>query len=530
MNILAIDLGTYAVKYAFCVLEKKQIIVQSQGLVVIDEIRKDLPEDLSLEEIQLDIVKNFVNEFPDAKIITHIPVDMMTTRYLSLPVNNKKKAELMIPFQLDENLPFPVSEAHYSSYVQKVDDHSEAQVSIAPIAHFEELYLKLEKNNIMPHLMASELAYIQSYAEQSPNSGSYAIIDIGHQFTKGYFIHNKNVISNHLSYIAGSVIDDVISETYEIPLDQAVTYKHQNCFLLTDAQYETVNKDQKEFALLMKQIFTPLIQDLKRWELGFRVKYGRPVDKIYITGGTSNINNISNFLSIELGIKVEHLPEPHDFILDEDILAESGNSLSSIFTMTASQRAKNPPANMLSGNFSGSTTASLPIHSTSFIISRALILLVVFSLFMGAEKIFFLNSEEKKLNAKVTKLLKNTALGLSSKDRRDYKRSPAKLLKKIKNKNAQVIKEIETIKKALKVNALKSLSDLHSYLSKNENIHLTLFESANGQIKTEFRSKSADDLQVLERTLKDLPLINKKIRYQKSNPLFLSMAFSEDQK
>jgi general secretion pathway protein L len=529
MNILAIDLGTYAVKYAYCVLEKKQIILQSQGLVVIDEIRKDLPEDLSLEEIQLDIVKNFVTEFPDSKIITHIPVDMITTRYLSLPVNNKKKAQLMIPFQLDENLPFPVSEAHYSSYVQKIDDHSEAQVSIAPIAQFEEFYRKLESNNIMPHLMASELAFIQSYAEQSPNSGSYAIIDIGHQFTKGYFIHNKNVISNHLSYIAGSVIDDVISETYEIPLDQAVTYKHQNCFLLTDAQYETVNKDQKEFALLMKQIFTPLIQDLKRWELGFRVKYGRPVDRIYITGGTSNINNISNFLSIELGLKVEHLPEPHDFILDDDILEESGNLLSSIFTMTASQRAKNPPSNMLSGNFSGSTTASLPIHSTSFILSRALILLVVFSLFMGAEKIFFLNAEEKKLSAKVTKLLKNPSLALKRRDRTDFKNNPAKLLKKLKNKNSQVIKEIETIKKALKVNALKSLSELHTYLSKNENIHLTLFESANGNIKTEFRSKTADDLKVLQRTLADLPLIKKKIKYSSNNPLFLSMDFSEDQ-
>jgi general secretion pathway protein L len=528
MNILAIDIGSYAVKYAFCALEKKRIIVQSEGMVIIDEVRKDLPEDLSLEEIQLDIVKNFVEEFPDAKIITHIPVDMITTRYLSLPVNNRKKAELMIPFQLDENLPFPMTEAHYSSYIQKVDNHSEAQVSIAPIVQFEELYRKLESKNIMPHLMASELAYIQSYAEQSPNSGSYAIIDIGHQFTKGYFVHNKNVISNHLSYIAGTVIDEVISETYEIPHDQAITYKHQNCFLLTDAQYETVNKDQKEFALLMKQIFTPLMQDLKRWELGFRVKYGRPVDKIYITGGTSNISNIGNFLSIELGIKVEHLPEPHDFIMDEDVLAESGNVFSSIFTMTASQRAKNPPANMLSGNFSGSTTASLPIHSTSFILSRALILLVVFSMIIGAEKIIFLNSEEKKLNAKVVKLLKNTSLGLSSKDRRDYKRNPVKLLKKIKSKNLQVLKEIETIKIALKVNSLKSLSDLHTYLSKNENIHMTLFESANGKIKTQFRSKSADDLQVLERTLAELPLKDKRVNYRKSNPLILTMNFSED--
>lgn len=529
MNILAIDMGTYAVKYAFCSLEKKRLIVHTHGLVILEEVKKDLPDDVPLEHIQLDIIKNFMDEFPDAKVITHVPVDLITTRYLSLPINNKKKAELMIPFQLDENLPFSVSEAHYSSYIQKVEDHSEAQVSISPIGEFENLYSRMEAKDVIPHLMASELAYVQSYAEQSPFSGSYAIIDIGHSYTKGYFIHNKNVISNHVSYIAGSVIDEVIAETYEIPQDEAVTYKHQNCFLLTEAQYASVNKDQKEFALLMKQIFAPMVQDLKRWELGFRVKYGRPVDRVFVTGGTSNISNITNFLSLELGLKVEHLPEPHDCVVDEDAFEESGNLLASSLTMLASQRAKNTPANMLTGNFSGTATAILPLHSTSFILSRALVLLLVISIFVGAEKLFFLNSEEKKLNAKVQKLLKNRSLNLSSRDRRQYKRKPEALLKKIKSKTTQVHKEVDTIKQALKVNALKPLGQIHSYLSKNENIHLTLFESLNKKIKAKFESQNAEEISILATTLSGLPLKNKKLKHKKGKRS-LTLTFEEDGK
>lgn len=529
MNLLAIDMGSYAVKYAFCSLEKKRMVVHSHGLVVIDEVKKDLPEDVTLEMIQLDIVKKFTEEFPDAKIITHVPVELITTRYLSLPVSNRKKAELMIPFQLDENLPFSITDAHYSSFVQKVDDHSEAQISISPLEGFGNLYSRLEAKEMLPHLMASELAYVQSYAEQSPYSGSYAIIDIGHQYTKGYFVHNKNVISNHVSYIAGSVIDEVIAETYEISNSEAVTYKHQNCFLLTESQYSSVNKDQKEFALLMKQIFAPLVQDLKRWELGFRVKYGRPVDRVFVTGGTSNISNITNFLSLELGLKVEHLAEPHDFVVDEDAIEESGNLLSSTFTMLAAQRAKNAPANMLTGDFSGSATASLPLHSTSFIFSRAIIILLVISFFVGAEKLFFLNSEEKKLNTKVQKLLKNKSLNLSSRDRRLYKRKPEQLLKKIKTKTAQVHKEVETIKAALKVNALKPLGVIHSYLSKNDNIHLTLFESLNKKVNTRFESKNADEINTLATILRGLPLKNKVIKHKKGNSQ-LTMTFEEESK
>ncbi|MBK26895.1 MAG: hypothetical protein CME70_23030 [Halobacteriovorax sp.] len=529
MNLLAIDLGSYAVKYAFCSFEKKRMVVHSHGIVVIDEVRKDLPEDTSIEAIQLEITKRFIEEYPDAKIITHVPVELITTRYISLPVNNKKKAEQMIPFQLDENLPYPISEAHYSSYIQKVDDKSEAQVSISPLEGFENLYNQMQVKEMLPHLMASELAYMQAYAEQSPFSGSYAIFDIGHQYTKGYFVHNKNVISNHVSYIAGSVIDEVIAETYEISPSEAITYKHQNCFLLTESQYETVNKDQKEFALLMKQIFAPMVQDMKRWELGFRVKYGRPVDRVFVTGGTSNISNITNFLSLELGLKVEHLPEPHDFIIDEDTIAEAGNLLSSSLVMLASQRSKSSPANMLMGRFSGSATANLPLHSTSFILSRALILLLVISTLIGAEKLFFLNSEEKKLNSKVQKLLKNKSLALTSSDRRLYKRNPERLLKKIKAKTKQVEKEVETIKQALKVNALKPLGEIHSDLSKNDNIHMTLFESVNKSIKTRFESKNSEELATLASILKGLTLKNKKIVH-KPGKTHLTMTFDEESK
>lgn len=516
MNILAIDIGSYAVKYAFCSLERKKLTLIRHGLVIIDEVKKDLPEETLHEDVQLSIIKSFMQDFPDAKVITHLPIDLVTTRYISLPVNNKKKAEMMIPFQLDENLPFEVSKSHYTSFIQKVGDQCEAQVSVTPIESFRPFYLKLKESNILPHLMASDLAFMQSYCDQSPLSGSYAIIDIGHQFTNGYFIHNKNIISNHVSYIAGSVIDEVISETYEIPLNEAVTYKHQNCFLLTDSQYDSVNKDQKEFALLMKQIFTPLIQDLKRWELGFRVNYGRPVDKIYITGGTSQINNINNFLSIELGLKVEHLPEPHNFNADEDVIAESGNLLSSSFLMLASQRSKLPPMNMLKGDFGGTLSKGVPLYSSSFILSRAAILLLVLSVFIGLQNIFFLKSEEKKLNVKVRRILKkNKNLKLTNSQRRLYSKKPERLLKIIKKKTGQAKKEFITIKKASSINALKPLEEIHAYLSKNENIHLTLFESAKQKVKIRFESENPDEVNVLASVLRGIPLKNKKVLYKK---------------
>ena len=122
----------------------------------------------------------------------------------------------------------------------------------------------------------------------------FCVIDIGHNTSKAYFINRSQVVSNHVSRTAGQVIDEVIAQTYQISRDEAIVYKHENCFFLTEEQYEGVEEDQKEFARLMKQALTPLINDIKRWELGFRVKNGLAVKTIYLTGGTSQINNICN--------------------------------------------------------------------------------------------------------------------------------------------------------------------------------------------------------------------------------------------
>src|SRR5690606_4800527 len=120
-------------------------------------------------------------------------------------------------------------------------------------------------------------------------------LDIGHSGTKAYFVIGNRVVSTHLSNIGGELIDTLIAETYQIPHDEAVAYKHQSAFFLTEGQYSQVNEEQKAFALTMKKAMAPLISDLKRWILGHRVKYGTSISKIILTGGTSRINNIDNF-------------------------------------------------------------------------------------------------------------------------------------------------------------------------------------------------------------------------------------------
>lgn len=65
----------------------------------------------------------------------------------------------------------------------------------------------------------------------------------------------------------------MISQTYQIDPEEAVLYKHQNAFLLTENQYEGVEPAQKDFATAMEKVLHTLISDFARWKIGFKVNF-----------------------------------------------------------------------------------------------------------------------------------------------------------------------------------------------------------------------------------------------------------------
>ena len=151
-------------------------------------------------------------------------------------------------------------------------------------------------------MLTSEISTMQSYIDHIRMNDTCCILDLGHKTTKAYFVQDRQIVSNHTSFVAGSAINEVIAKTYQISAEDAIIYKHENAFLLTDEQLDEVSNEQREFALLMKQVFSPLILDIKRWEIGHRVKFGTSIYKIYILGGTSQINSLENFCHIQTNL------------------------------------------------------------------------------------------------------------------------------------------------------------------------------------------------------------------------------------
>lgn len=432
MTLLAIDIGTYSIKFYETKPVAGKLKLINYEEVHLSELNSQTFEELTLQEKQFTLIARYLKKRENpVKIISHLDHEMMTTRYLTLPVNQKRKAQLMIPFQLEDHLPYSLSNTHITSFLHKEDKNHFAQVCVTEKDFFAEYYHYQKERSILPAIVSTDLFAIQSYLLETKNVDTFCLVDIGHHTTKAYLIDKGRVVANHISHIAGATIDEVISHTYNISYQEAVTYKHENAFFLTDSQLEEVEPEQKNFGLVMKQAFTPLINELRRWEVGLRVKHGREIQKYVLTGGSANIDNIDNFLSGPLGFPVEKFNPYHN--LDYDLLGVDEamhNSMALCHVMSIAQSSKHTAPNLLHSDFQGEYSESIPLHSSVFVATRVALLCLIIATGLFIERIF-INQDISTVDQVAIAHLQASDINLPRQIRDLYRTRPERVLSEL---------------------------------------------------------------------------------------------------
>lgn len=513
MNILSIDLGTYSVKFLEFRADGRHLTLDHCQEVVLQEVAKDFEQELALSDLQQEIVKAYLQDLQfSGKVIQQIPREALTHRFIELPVSNRKKAELMVPHQLDDNLPFSISKAHFTCDLIKETNKYYAIVNIAQLENFEQYFTSLSKNKILPTHMFSELSVVNCYAQDYCTSAPTCILDIGHTTTKAYFIMQGKVVATHSSYLAGKNITEMIAETYQIGEESAIEYKHTKSFFLTENQYAEVTEAQREFAELMKLTISPLISDFKRWDLGFKVKFAVPLEKILITGGTSNIENIDNFLSQILGTKVERLTNLPSYRNKIDLNEKEQSSYAMGRLIAATQITKKQPANFLRGSFASGFSDTVAIHSTFFLSARMLIIVMIFCLGLIVDMLIY-SSKEEQLDKTINKQIKNPAFELSPKDLRKIKMDPKPVLVKLQKMERNITTGIKALENSSSQSAVESLVELSRTVGQNTKISMTTYNFESGLALATFTSEDPRELEDLEKRLTKSSLTALRVNY-----------------
>lgn len=505
MKVLSIDLGSYSIKFYEAKIDGKKINFLLKQEVVIDLIKQSLGPKESLLDLQTEIMAQFLQgKHYNGKIIFQITNDFLSNRVITIPVTNRKKAESMIPFQLEENIPYPLSKTHYTKTLNILNKATVASVYITKKENFDKYFEILKSKKIVPWSLTCEMAIFESFAKRQKLTGTTCILDLGHESTKAYFFDGERVVSNHFSNVAGKIVDECIAQTYQISIPDAVIYKHENCFFLLEEQYEKVDKDQKEFALLMKQTFWPLILKIKQWMIGFKALTGKNIDKIYITGGTSKIKNIDNFLIEALGTPVEVF-NPYSQVSPEKLGLDEKEKLfySVAFLMAQSISDKPQLPNFLSGEYSIAPKNRISIFNLAFLTTRSTILLLILSLGFIFEN-FILTREEKEIEKKLITIFKYPALNISDIEKKNLKKSPELVLNSLAKKSTEIDKEIKNLQKLIKIYPLTNLKNLSSGLITLQNVDLSSYHFDGKTTTTIFKGQNLESINGLFERMKSI--------------------------
>ncbi len=502
MQVISIDIGTYSVKFLKFRVERNKIVYDNAREVVNDIGEQALTNQAQDQFPQLDIVQSYLSEIQgEYRVIFHAPTEMLTTRFLNLPVNNRKKAQLMIPFQLEEDIPYGMGQAHIAHSIKVGKESSTALVDIVPKEQFSPFFRKIESSNLFPKVVTSQDSVYQNYIKRAQDSlpQAFCVLDMGHTSTKAYFYFNGELVAVHKSYIAGRTLDEIIAENYKIDQEEASLYKHQNCFFLTKDQYSQVNENQKTFATLMEKAVTPLIHEFKRWEIGFRVLHGVGISEVFLTGGTSNIKNANNFFA-------EQFETPTSFLetfshgvdaskIDQDEKFRRKFSYADL--QSKSYRDKSSIVNFLSGEFSLQGQSDLPLESFAFLATRAAFLTLLAVLSLGLERVAIhkdLGSVDRSLNS----IAKNPVLELTARQRRLLSKQPEGVFRELKRRDQAIEQEISVLQASANTNAMSPLKALAN-LSSGLDVELIKYSALSGaDFNAVFKAKNEKVLNQLE--------------------------------
>lgn len=514
METAFIELGSYSVKLLRGVVERKTVQYLSfhektlrETLLKLDQSGEidrtdEIPWDI-IEAVQFQFIEEYLQEYPSLeKVIIKLPSYYSTLRLFTLPIKNRKKVEQMIPFQLEEELPYSSANTHLALFPMMTTEGSYTITLATNIEQFDSFFQRTQ-DLARPTLaiIGTESIY-QTLVSEYGLSGSIAIVDFGHSKSTCYLFNDKRLTGVEFSFVCGRITDEVIAETYQISTKEAISFKHKNSFFLTDTQAENVDEDQKEFSLLMKKTFSNFIDDFKRWNVSHQLRTRQPIHEVLITGGMSNIKNIDYFLTQNLGVPVSHLNHLQETRLAD--LALSPPQLKSLTTchgLSYHVTTKNGLSNFCNGNYAMQSDSELPLESISFLGVRMAIVCAILLIALIFENIH-LSRLDRKFTLKITDQLKNPLFEITPSQRRRLLRDPDHLLSSLEQKNKRIDDQRSVLEEIVQIDGINPLKQLSTDINNSHDVELVSFSNQDKNIRAQFKAKGPEVLKSLEQTLR----------------------------
>jgi type IV pilus assembly protein PilM len=300
-QLVGVDIGTTSIKV--CMLER----LKEGGFGFVKQASRTYEEDLLHDGSIID--QDFVaRELKDLLYKNGIAADTaasalssysVITKRITMPFLEKDALENSVKLEVENIIPFPLSDIYYNYYVMGIDSEREGMMNLIIVAAKKEIvdgYVNtFDLARLDLAVLDVDIFAVTNLVEQiyDPKEHSVLAADIGASVTKIAIVKGENIEFTREILMGGKYI------TNEIAKAQKLSY--------SDAEQKKINAETDAEGPLQDFITNISSEINKTVNFYIATKPRETVGTIYLTGGSALVSGLKEQIERETGIQVEFL-------------------------------------------------------------------------------------------------------------------------------------------------------------------------------------------------------------------------------
>lgn len=405
-DILGIDIGDKYMKLSVIKKKKNFYTVHAYNKYDIEPFIKN--GKIKEYELIRNVIKEFIAEYKlsNPKVVLSIPNkthDCSLTRIFEMNKLSKQELDKAMQIEIEDRIPIKDGENFIPSWtvLEEYDKKQKIFLVVANkdvIESYKEIFKddKLQKLDI---IIQSKTITILNNLED--NDDINLIIDIGHTSTDFIISEGQTPLLVRSVNIGGKMLTEMIARFKNISIKEAEELKLRHGCILKGHENLSDNEIEIELSNILSSQIDILLSEIKKTLFIASTELKLDVDNIYITGGTSKLTYLQEYISNKIDKDVQKLI-PYYLKDNQDEKLKNNIEFYTTSLPSSFQKYKEPKFDITFNNTQNKNKKNIVIIS---IIAGTLILVILigFNIYV-INKLNEMKKEIEKYNKQLTEL------------------------------------------------------------------------------------------------------------------------------
>ena len=306
-KIIGLDIGSYSIKAVEIVNKYKSYEISNfyeNVIPQVDELSPDVMLPACMEQLFQE------NDIKADRIVTAMPGQYISSRILPFNFSDPHKIEAAVFAEIEDAVPFNLDEMIVDHQILgQMSQKTVALVVMTKRAFLASFLEHLHRIDIDPKVVdVDSLAFYNlcPYLEMEPGK-CYGLVDVGHEKTSVCLVQDGVLRMFRSINLGGRYITEFLARDLEVSFNEAQRVKHKVSRMLTEQdQGSEMSAADRTVADRITIASNAIVKELGRTLYAFKTWEKSPIERIYLSGGSSVIKNFDNYLTTNLEVETVH--------------------------------------------------------------------------------------------------------------------------------------------------------------------------------------------------------------------------------